>query len=54
MSEPTPTYDGQPARVVPRDDAERVMWLAIRRGLLAIVKAIEVRYPDDRNERKAA
>lgn len=36
-----------------RDDADRLMWQAIRRGLLAIVKAIEVRY-QERDERRAA
>ena len=40
-----------------REDADRLMWAAIRRGLLAVVKAIEVRYaekPETTQERRAA
>jgi hypothetical protein len=37
-----------------REDADRIMWLAIRRGLLALVRAIETRYGDARNEKRAA
>ena len=38
-----------------RQDSERRMWLAIRRGLLAIVKAIDVRYgaTEQRQDRAA-
>ena len=35
-------------------EADRVMWLAIRRGVLAIVKAIDVRYGVESQPRKDA
>lgn len=54
MSEDAPLYDGDPVRAIERDpDPDRVLWLAIRRGLLVIVRAIEARYArnDERVER---
>jgi hypothetical protein len=48
MSSPTP----QPIKQEP--DEQRVLWLAVRRGLLVIVKAIEQRYDVSSDERKKA
>ena len=41
-------------RCTSREDADRLLWVAIRRALLGIVSAIEKRYGLGRDERKAA
>ncbi len=56
MSEDTPTYTTVTTCHEREDDAERVMWLALRRGLITIVRAIEERYDvssDDRRKKAA-
>ena len=50
-----PESKAPPSDAEPIDD-QRVLWLAVRRGLLTIVKAIEVKYElnnDDKGKRAA-
>jgi len=55
IAAPRPESKPSMSDVEPQDD-QRVLWLAVRRGLLTIVKAIEVKYEltgDDKGKRAA-
>ena len=43
-----------PQPIKPDPDDQRVLWMAVRRGLLVIVKAIEQRYDVSSDDRKKA
>jgi hypothetical protein len=40
--------------MMPPDDGQRVLWLAVRQGMLLIVRAIEARYDPQRVPRECA
>lgn len=44
----------QPQPIRDEQDDQRVIWLAVRRGLLVIIKAIEQRYDVSSDDRKKA
>lgn len=54
MSEQKPTATPETCSCGCRREDDRVVWIAVRRGLLLIVKAIEVRIDETKSGDRAA